>query len=184
MAEDDRPDSPSALDLDIDEDRPVGEQLREALMCQGANVVALFKDWDDDDSGSVSQGEFRRAMRQLGFDAERDVVDMLFNEWATNEIDQGLSNADGTPELSMDELAKALGAVDKDGNPTPARPISKKNKFAKAKPLPREAMSMQFDIDESEGARPSICSALLCSRAAAPAPPHVPRRLGDARRPS
>ena len=36
--------------------------------------------------------------------------------------------------------------------PTPAKAISKKNRFAKAKPLKKEAHSMEFDIDESEGA--------------------------------
>ena len=71
------------MDLDIDEnsDVPVREQIRQALNKNSVRVIDLFRDWDDDQSGSVSKKEFRKAMNQFGLDAHRKEVDALFDSW-------------------------------------------------------------------------------------------------------
>ena len=53
---------------------PRAVQLREALSANAVRAIDLFKDWDDDESGSVSKKEFRKAMKELGFDAPREEV--------------------------------------------------------------------------------------------------------------
>ena len=40
----------------------------------------LFKKWDEDDSGTVDRRELGFALRELGFDAPKHVVDALFSE--------------------------------------------------------------------------------------------------------
>ena len=46
------------LDLDEDSDKPMAEQLRDSLSKHGARVIDLFREWDDDNSGSISKKEF------------------------------------------------------------------------------------------------------------------------------
>ena len=38
---------------------PIVDQLRDALQANLARVIDLFREWDDDASGSVSKLEFR-----------------------------------------------------------------------------------------------------------------------------
>ena len=58
----------------------------------------MFRSWDDDESGQVSKKEFRTALRQLGFDAPREVFDELFDE-----LDR-----DGNGTIEYKELHAAL----------------------------------------------------------------------------
>ena len=72
--------------------------LRDAVGRSLLRVVDVFKTWDDDESGQVSKKEFRTALRQLGFDAPREVFDELFDE-----LDR-----DGNGTIEYKELHAAL----------------------------------------------------------------------------
>jgi hypothetical protein len=67
-------------DVDFDEDRPLGVQLKEALSKHAIRVLDLFRDWDTNGDGEISRKEFREAMPKLGMDLPADVVDALFDE--------------------------------------------------------------------------------------------------------
>ena len=56
-------------------------QLRRALVANHVRVVDLFKEWDTDQSGTVSKAEFQRAMPMLGLTAPREEVGKLFDSW-------------------------------------------------------------------------------------------------------
>jgi hypothetical protein len=57
----------------------------------------MFRDWDDDGSGTVTKKEWRKAMAQLGFEAHKREVDALFDEWD-----------DGSGLLDYQEINKKL----------------------------------------------------------------------------
>ena len=61
-------------------------------------VIDLFREWDEDASGSVSKKEFREAMPMLGLDVPAEDVDALFDSW----------DPDGSGELELKELNKLL----------------------------------------------------------------------------
>ena len=44
----------------------------------------LFKQWDDDGSGTVDKPEFRRALRELRIAGSDDEFDVLFECWDTD----------------------------------------------------------------------------------------------------
>ena len=46
-------------------------QIKKALKENFLRVIDLFREWDDDDSGTVDREEFFRAMGQLGFEVCR-----------------------------------------------------------------------------------------------------------------
>ena len=73
------------MDLDESEGhRPVSEQLRGTLAKNFVRVIDLFREWDEDDSGSVDKKEFRMAMKALGLEVPRAEVDQLFDSWDTD----------------------------------------------------------------------------------------------------
>ena len=97
--------------LDIDEDHleELPGQLKGALKRESVRVLDLFRQFDDDASGSISRPEFRKAMGELGLKigalgiktaAERTkaVVCDLFK----------MFNADGGKYIEYDELQKQL----------------------------------------------------------------------------
>ena len=49
------------------------EQLLDKLTAEAANVVDLFRRWDDNLNGMVSKDEFRRAMPVLGLGFPKEV---------------------------------------------------------------------------------------------------------------
>lgn len=55
----------------IDLDEFIRFSLRDALARSSARVIDLFREWDEDDSGSVDLKEFRKAIKALGFDAPK-----------------------------------------------------------------------------------------------------------------
>lgn len=61
--------SSSVLKIDIDEEseKPVAQQLREALIAQSVRVIDLFREWDTDGDGEISKKEFIDAMPKLGY---------------------------------------------------------------------------------------------------------------------
>ena len=60
-----------ALDADgsgkIDMNEYVLFTLRDSLARSSTRVIELFKQWDDDNSGTVGKSEFRRAVQAMGF---------------------------------------------------------------------------------------------------------------------
>ena len=84
--------------IDLDESKPVAEQLRAALKKNSMKVVTLFKEWDDDESGSITKKEFRRGMREMGLEFPPDAMDELFDEW----------DPDGSGHLELSEITKQL----------------------------------------------------------------------------
>ena len=63
---------------------PVAPQLApllEALARSAAQVIALYRAWDDDGTGHISRREFRRGLREMRFDAPPELVDALFDSW-------------------------------------------------------------------------------------------------------
>ena len=60
-----------ALDADgsgkIDMNEYVLFTLRDSLARSSTRVIELFKQWDDDNSGTVGKAEFRRAVQAMGF---------------------------------------------------------------------------------------------------------------------
>ena len=54
--------------------------LRDALVRSASRVIDLFRKWDEDGDGTVDKKEFRKALRQCGFDAPLDAMNELFEE--------------------------------------------------------------------------------------------------------
>ncbi len=86
------------FDIDEDANKSVPEQLRDALAANAVRVIDLFREWDDDRSGSVTAREFRKAMRSLGFQASRAEVDAVFSQF----------DQDGSGSIDQKELEAAL----------------------------------------------------------------------------
>ena len=86
--------------LDSSSEKPIVEQLRDALSANFARVIELFKDWDDDGNGTVNKKEFTRVLPMLGLKLDRSAAEELF---AT--FDQ-----DGSGEIDYQELHHHLRA--------------------------------------------------------------------------
>ncbi len=84
--------------VDFDEDRPLGEQLREALSKNAVRILDLFREWDADGDGEISKKEFRKAMPKLGFEVPLNVIDELFDS----------ADPDGSGVIDLKELQKML----------------------------------------------------------------------------
>ena len=86
------------LDIDEDSDKSVAQQLKEALLKNAVRIVDLFKDWDDDQSGTVTRDEFHKAMAELQFNVPKEAIDELFTQW----------DPDNSGSLELKELEKIL----------------------------------------------------------------------------
>ena len=53
--------------------------LRDALARSSTRVLDLFREWDEDGSGSISRKEFARAIKALGFSTPKDQLNALFD---------------------------------------------------------------------------------------------------------
>ena len=84
--------------FEFDPEKPVSDQLAQALRNGSARVLDLFRQWDTDGDGEVSRQEFLVAMPKLGFDVPKEGILKLFDEWDT----------DGGGTLSFGELKKIL----------------------------------------------------------------------------
>ena len=84
--------------VELDESLPVQEQLRELLTKNAVRVIDLFREWDEDGSGTVDKKEFRKALQALGVKADKEELNTLFD---TLDTDKG-----GT--LEYGEINKAL----------------------------------------------------------------------------
>eukprot|EP00966_Prymnesium_polylepis_P146983 3394712-Prymnesium_polylepis.1 len=93
-----------ALDSDgsgkVDLNEYVIFALRDALSRSASRVIDLFRQWDEDESGSVDKKEFRHAVQSMGFDflATNEEIDMVFDSL----------DADGSGSLEYKEINKQL----------------------------------------------------------------------------
>ena len=122
--------------------------MRDALSRTAIRVIDLFHEWDDDNSGTVSRAEFRKAMPMLGFFVPRAELDALFDEW---DLDKSGSIEIG--ELST--LLRRGGEVELDPSLMPGGAgeielgIDQKYALRKEKVNKDDATRLQgFDIDE------------------------------------
>jgi Ca2+-binding EF-hand superfamily protein len=93
---------PAAVDLVEIEDggAPIVEQLRDLLTENSTRVVDLFRDWDVDQSGTITRKEFCRSVAALGFLPAKGPEEVLA---LFNELD-----ADGSGTIEYAELNKVL----------------------------------------------------------------------------
>ena len=139
----------------LDSDKPVQEQLRDLLTANAVRVIDLFREWDEDHSGTVDKKEFRKALQALGVQAEKKEIDELFDSF----------DADRSGSLEYSELNKVLrrgGTVALDpslqAGGAGAIELSAKNKSPSKKTLHRKESgkggfmaSMAKNIDHAKG---------------------------------
>jgi len=135
--------------IDIDESKPVADQLRDALATNMVRVIDLFKEWDDDNTGTVSKKEFRKAMPMMGLSVSKEEMDAIFDEW-----DDDKSGVISIKELNT-KLKKRI-AIDPKLMPGAAGEIEinrdQKIALRKGKVNKDDANLLQgFDIDENSG---------------------------------
>ena len=73
----------------------------QALHANLKRIMDVFRDWDDDGSGTIDAKEFRRAMRTLGFD-ERNII---YNRHTLNNA----ADAQVTRPLRLSTLCSSWG---------------------------------------------------------------------------
>ena len=122
-------------------------QLRDALTTNMVRVIDLFREWDDDNSGSVSKKEFRKAMPMMGLDVPKEEIDKIFDEWdadksgiiAIAELNDMLRKR---AELDPSLLPGGAGEIELG--------IDQKHALRKEKVSKDDATRLQgFDIDEN-----------------------------------
>ena len=95
--------------IDPTSDVPVQEQLRGLLTANAVRVIDLLREWDEDGNGLVDKKEFRKAVAAFGFEANKEVVDALFDSL----------DVDGGGTLDYNELNKAFrpgGSIELDAS--------------------------------------------------------------------
>ena len=58
----------------------VKRSLENLLRSNAALVMDLFVEWDDDRSGLVTEKEFARALRELGYEGSKEAIQALFDD--------------------------------------------------------------------------------------------------------
>ena len=76
------------------------QKLAQALSLNATRVIDLFREWDDNGDGVVSQKEFTRALPLLGLTVDGKAADTLFRSF----------DRDNTGEITLKELQHALRA--------------------------------------------------------------------------
>jgi Ca2+-binding EF-hand superfamily protein/tetratricopeptide (TPR) repeat protein len=64
----------------VDLDEFIRFSLRDALHRSSSRVIDLFREWDEDDGGTISQKEFTQAITALGFDAPPQEIAAVFRQ--------------------------------------------------------------------------------------------------------
>jgi len=127
--------------VDFDETRPLGEQLKENLQKHAIRVLDLFRDWDENGDGEISKKEFRKAMPKLGFNLPPDLIDEVFDGY----------DLDGSGVMDFKELQKMLKAGPSKGNPVKALQTKPREGSAgKKKPL-NKLQAAAADVTETVG---------------------------------
>ena len=126
-------------------------QIRDFLSGKGVRVIDLFREWDDDATGSIGKDEFHKGMTTLGLDVPRAQLDELFESW----------DPDKSGKLEIKELERLLrrgSTVELDASLQPGAAgeivLEAKNKASLRKDKLDKADSnllQGLDIDESLG---------------------------------
>ena len=110
--------------------------MRDKLSSQASRVVDLFKQWDKNGDGMISQSEFMRAMPYLGLqDCLPIEVASLFNAF----------DPDGSGEISFRELHRMLGRAPSKKR---AEPKIKKDATPKMSDLLLDVTTLRRDIKQ------------------------------------
>ena len=110
-------------------------------------MIDLFREWDDDNSGTVSRAEFHKAMPMMGLDVPKEEVDKLFDEWDPDksgvlEIKELHSLFKRRVELDPSLMPGGAGEIELG--------IDQKHALRKEKVSKDDATRLQgFDIDEN-----------------------------------
>ena len=75
----------AGLVLTADGSETIPDQLRKALQKNHARVTDLFRQLDDDESGSVSRAEFIKAMGEFGMVADAEALAAVFRTFDTDD---------------------------------------------------------------------------------------------------
>jgi len=86
------------MSLSADSKVPLHIQIQQALGKNYARIIDVFREWDEDGSGTVSRKEFRQALPLFGLRLERAQADELFDGF----------DDDGSGELDYAELRHKL----------------------------------------------------------------------------
>jgi len=133
--------------VDFDEERPLGEQLKEALSKQAIRVLDLFRDWDTNGDGQITNKEFRKAMPALGMDLPVEVIDGLFDQY----------DSDKQGSIEFKELKKMLSGT---SAPKKAPETSKRLSSAVEKGKPGKKFAAAVDAAQaaSKGQAPAAAT--------------------------
>ena len=88
-------------DFDLDESPgalSIAEQIIGKLTANAGKVLDLFRSWDDNGDGIVTRREFHGAMKKLGLEVSKAVIDDIFTGW----------DKDGGGQITLVELQKVL----------------------------------------------------------------------------
>ena len=95
------------------------EQLRDLLLRNLSRVMDLFRAWDADKSGTIEKKEFGVALRSLGMQTPRAVIDQLFDYFdfdRSGSLDYAELNKKLRRTIEIDERLRvgAAGAIEVD----------------------------------------------------------------------
>jgi hypothetical protein len=80
------------------EGEEVGAALQDFLTNNMKKVMELFREWDEDGDGTITKGEFGRAMRQLGLQVTKAAIDKVFESF----------DPDGSGSIEFKELNRMV----------------------------------------------------------------------------
>ena len=146
--------------------------MSDALAKNLTRVIDLFREWDDDNTGTVSREEFHRAMRELGCELPLADVDALLNTW----------DPDKSGSISIEELNRVLRQkVELDASlragAAGAIELQADQKIAVRKKVVRkEDATLLQGLDIDEASEKSVAQQVCGAHTAAPCGPCAPLR--------
>lgn len=93
---------------DCSEPSDIWQALSDALAAAGLRVVDVFREWDKDESGSISQSEFREALRVAALPISDANITKLFRD--------GDTKGDSNGEIGFRELHRHLRIGGREGS--------------------------------------------------------------------
>ena len=89
------------LETTLDSKAQTMQTIRDGLRSNGAKLMRIFNSWDYDHNGTIDVDELGKAMKELGYEASREVLTKVFEE-----LDRDRSNAITLQELNRYLLRK------------------------------------------------------------------------------
>jgi len=86
------------LHVSFDDETPVHEQIRDALTQNAMRVIDLFREFDENGDGEISQDEFSKALPMLGVPADKAQATRVFDDF----------DVDSSGAISFREFNKLL----------------------------------------------------------------------------